>query len=356
MVTISLSPGAARPRRMPPTSAPRFGTAPKPRITSCSMRSTTSRLSRTEMDLPAGSHTYAPGIRGGSGLDEVFTLNSRIHVRATMNGTLYIVATPIGNLEDITYRAVRTLGEADLIACEDTRQTRKLLDRYAISKPLTSYHEHNEEDRSDDLIRELEAGKNVALVSDAGTPLIADPGYRLVRKARERGIQVSPIPGPSAIVAALSASGLPTDAFEFQGFFSAKRTQRHRQLEQLRDSRGTQVFYEAPHRILETLDDIAEIFGDRTLVVARELTKVHEEFLTGTAAEIREVLRSRAGIKGEFTVMIGKGAGGPADERPIPEVVAELVAQGVPRMDAYKRIARERGLSKRDVYKQCESQ
>src|SRR5260370_3013192 len=263
MVTVTLSPDAARPRRMPPTSAPRFGTSQKPRITSCSMRSTTSRLSRTEMDFPAGSHTYAPGIRGGPALDVGFTLNSRIHVRATMNGTLYIVATPIGNLEDITYRAVRTLGEADLIACEDTRQTRKLLDRYAISKPLTSYHEHNEEDRSDDLIRELEAGKNVALVSDAGTPLIADPGYRLVRKARERGIQVSPIPGPSAMVAALSAAGLPTDAFEFQGFFSAKRGPRRSHMNQLRDSPSSQVYYEVPDGVVETLHDIAEIRGDR---------------------------------------------------------------------------------------------
>jgi 16S rRNA (cytidine1402-2'-O)-methyltransferase len=272
-----------------------------------------------------------------------------------MNGTLYIVATPIGNLEDITYRAVRILGEADLIACEDTRHTRKLLQRYAISKPLVSYHEHNEEERSDELIRELQAGRSVALVSDAGTPLIADPGYRLVRKARALGIGVTPIPGASAMVAALSASGLPTDTFEFQGFFSAKRTQRRRQLEELRNAQQTHVFYEAPHRILETLDDIAEILGaGRLIVLARELTKLHEEFLAGTAAEIRDVLRSRTGIKGEFTVMIGKGTGRPLDEKPIAEAVAELVAEGIPRMEAYKRIARERGLSKREVYKQCE--
>ena len=273
-----------------------------------------------------------------------------------MNGTLYIVATPIGNLEDITYRAVRILGEVGLIACEDTRQTRKLLQRYTINKPLVSYHEHNEDERSDELIRELQSGKSVALVSDAGTPLIADPGYRLVRKARALGIPVTPIPGPSAAVAALSASGLPTDAFEFQGFFSGKRTQRRRQLEDLRDTQLTQVFYEAPHRILETLDEIAEILGAcRPVVLARELTKLHEEFLSGTAAEIREVLSARSAIKGEFTVMIGKGMGRPVDEQPIAEAVAELVADGVPRMEAYKRIARERGLSKRDVYKECES-
>jgi 16S rRNA (cytidine1402-2'-O)-methyltransferase len=272
-----------------------------------------------------------------------------------MNGTLYIVATPIGNLEDITYRAVRILGEADLIACEDTRHTRKLLDRYAIGTPLISYHEHNEEARSEELIRELQAGRNIALVSDAGTPLIADPGYRLVLKAREVGIQVMPIPGPSAILTALSASGLPTDAFEFQGFFGAKRTARRHQLEEIRDAAHTQVFYEAPHRILETLGDMAEILGgERPVVVARELTKIHEEFLSGTAAEIHETLRSRTAIKGEFTVMIGKGLGRPMDDKPIAEAVAELVAEGVSRMDAYKRVARERGLSKRDVYKQCE--
>jgi 16S rRNA (cytidine1402-2'-O)-methyltransferase len=273
-----------------------------------------------------------------------------------MSGTLYIVATPIGNLEDITYRAVRILGEAGLIACEDTRQTRKLLQRYAIGKPLVSYHEHNEEERSDELIRELQSGRDVALVSDAGTPLIADPGFRLVRKARALGITVTPVPGPSAIVTALSASGLPTDTFEFQGFFSAKRTPRRRQLEELQDAKHTQVFYEAPHRILETLDDIAEVLGaDRPVVLARELTKLHEEFLFGTAAEIRDALRSRTGIKGEFTVMIGKGTGRPVNEKPIAEAVADLVAEGVPRMEAYKRVARERGLSKREVYKQCES-
>jgi|SRR5579872_2308980 len=273
-----------------------------------------------------------------------------------MNGTLYIVATPIGNLEDITYRAVRILGEADLIACEDTRQTRKLLDRYGIGKPLISYHEHNEEERSAELIRELQAGRTVALVSDAGTPLIADPGYRLVRKARESGIAVSPIPGPSAMLAALSASGLPTDAFEFHGFFPAKHGQRVRALETLRDTEATHVFYEAPHRILETIDDIAVVLGaERPVVVARELTKIHEEFLSGTAAEIQAQLRARSAIKGEITVMIAKGAAMPVDQKPVGDAVAELVAGGMPRMEAYKRVARERGLSKRDVYRQCET-
>jgi len=276
-------------------------------------------------------------------------------VSPTESGTLYIVATPIGNLEDITYRAVRVLGEVDRIACEDTRQTRRLLDHYGINKPLVSYHDHNEQEKSDDLVRDLQAGRNIALVSDAGTPLIADPGYRLVEKARAAGIAVIPIPGPSAILAALSASGLPTDSFEFHGFFPAKTTQRKNLLRRLLDSESTQVFYEAPHRIIETLDDIAEVLGDRPVVVARELTKIYEEFLSGTASLIRDSLRSRNAIRGEFTVMIGKGAGRPMDRRPVEEAVEELIALGMSRMDAYKRVARERGISKRDVYKQIET-
>ncbi len=272
-----------------------------------------------------------------------------------MPGTLFIVATPIGNLEDITYRAVRVLQEADLIACEDTRHTRKLLDHYGIRKPFVSYHEHNERERSDELLAQLEAGKNIALVSDAGTPLIADPGYRLVEKARAGGIVVSPVPGPSAIVAALSASGLPTDSFEFHGFFPVKSAPRRRLLERLAHSESTQVFYEAPHRILQSLTDIAETLGPRPIVVARELTKVHEEFLAGTAAEIRAALESRNGIKGEFTVLIGKASGEPADQPSLEDAVAELIDRGISRMDAYKRAARERGLSKRDVYKKFES-
>lgn len=272
-----------------------------------------------------------------------------------MSGILYVVATPIGNLEDITHRAVRVLGEADLIACEDTRQTRKLLERYGIARPLTSYHEHNEQERADELVRELENGKNIALVSDAGTPLIADPGYRVVQKARALGFTVTPIPGPSAMVAALSASGLPSDAFEFRGFLPVKRAQRRRVLEQTKESASTQIFYEAPHRIVETLDDASELLGDRPVVLARELTKVHEEFLSGTAAEIRDELRNRSSVKGEFTVMIGKGAGRAMDDRPLEDIVAELESQGVPRMEAYKRVARERGISKREVYKKCES-
>ena len=273
-----------------------------------------------------------------------------------MSGTLYIVATPIGNLEDITTRAVRILGEVDLIACEDTRQTRKLLDRYSIARPLVSYHEHNEQARSADLLRELEAGKNIALVSDAGTPLIADPGYRLVEQARNVGITVCPIPGPSALLAALSASGLPTDSFSFHGFLPPKRGQRRKFLEDLRASDATLVFYEAPHRLLDALEDIEEILGPRPVVVARELTKIHEEFLRGTAAELRETLEKRPSVKGEITLMIGKGETAQVDDTPLAEAVEKLVESGISKMDALKIVARQRGLSKREVYKRLNEQ
>ena len=269
-----------------------------------------------------------------------------------VSGTLYIVATPIGNLEDITLRAVRVLGEVDLIACEDTRQTRKLLDRYSIAKPLVSYHEHNERVRAADLLRDLEAGKNIALVSDAGTPLIADPGYRLVEQARQMGIPVSPIPGPSAVLAALSGSGLATDSFSFHGFLPAKKGQRRTFLDAFRGSQATLVFYEAPHRILDTLEDIEEVLGPRPVVIARELTKVHEEFLRGTAAELREALGKRPSVKGEITLMVGKSETTEVDETPVAEAVEKLVESGVPRMEALKTVARRRGLSKREVYKQ----
>jgi len=267
-----------------------------------------------------------------------------------VSGTLYIVATPIGNLEDITLRALRILREVDQIACEDTRQTRKLLDRHGIVKPMVSYHEHNEQARAEELLRELEAGKNIALVSDAGTPLIADPGYRLVAQARSHGVTVSPIPGASALVSALSASGLPTDSFFFGGFLPAKKTQRRKTLEAMKNYPATLVFYEAPHRILEALEDIAEVLGPRRVTLGRELTKIHEEFIEGAVAELREALAERPSIKGEITLMISKGDAPPVDATPIEEAFDRLLEAGVPRMDAMKTLARERGLSKREVY------
>jgi len=266
-------------------------------------------------------------------------------------GTLFIVATPIGNLEDITLRALRVLKEVDLIACEDTRQSGKLLSHYGIATGTISYHEHNEASRGADLVARMEAGASVALITDAGTPLVSDPGYRLVNAAIAAGVTVVPIPGASAALGALAAAGLATDEFRFCGFLPPKSGQRRKALEELQEESCTLVFYEAPHRILDTLEDIEEVYGTRPVVVARELTKLHEEFLRGTAAEVRAKLAERPSVKGEITLLIGKGA--PiVDDSPIPEAVAAMEARGIPRMDAIKQVARERGLSKRDVYKE----
>jgi 16S rRNA (cytidine1402-2'-O)-methyltransferase len=273
-----------------------------------------------------------------------------------MPGVLYLVATPIGNLEDITYRAVRILGEVDTIACEDTRETRKLLDHYGIRKPTISYHEHNEAERAAELAARMLGGEKVALVSDAGMPLVSDPGYRLVRAAIENGIAVEPIPGPSAALTALAASGLPTDSFRFGGFLPPKAGQRERLLEALESEQATLIFYEAPHRILEALETVEAVLGPRPVVVARELTKLHEEILRGTAAEIHAQLAARPAarpaIKGEMTLLIGKATAPRAEQGPVKEAVEELVRGGAERMQAIKQIARRRGLSKREVYEQ----
>jgi 16S rRNA (cytidine1402-2'-O)-methyltransferase len=267
-----------------------------------------------------------------------------------MYGCLYIIASPIGNLEDITLRAVRLLRESSLIACEDTRHTRKLLDHLGISTPMVSYHEHNEATRTVELIEKLECGANIALVSDAGTPLISDPGYRLVTAAIAAGIAVVPVPGPSAALAALAGSGLTTDSFRFCGFLPPKPTQRRKMLEQLRHETCTLIFYEAPHRVLDSLDDLSAVMGSRPIAVARELTKLHEEFLRGTAAQVRAQLAERPSIRGEFTVLIGKAEAVEPDETPIEEAVRAFESQGLPRMDAIKQVARARGMSKREVY------
>lgn len=268
-----------------------------------------------------------------------------------MAGTLYLVATPIGNLEDITLRAVRVLKEADLIACEDTRQTHKLLEHYGIQTGVISYHEHNEATRAPELVERLAGGARIALVSDAGTPLVSDPGYRLVTQAAEKGIRVEPIPGPSAAIAALAGSALPTDEFRFAGFLPPRSAQRRKALERLKDETATVIFYEAPHRLTETLDDIEELLGERPVVIARELTKIHEEFLRGTAAELK---RAHPQFKGEVTLLIGKALHHQvaADAPPIPEAVEALVRGGMSRMDAMKAVAKDRGISKRDVYRE----
>jgi len=271
-----------------------------------------------------------------------------------MSGNLYLIATPIGNLEDITYRAARILAEVSAIACEDTRESHKLLEHLGIRKPLLSCHEHNERARSEEIVAKLLYGEDIALISDAGSPLVSDPGYRLVDAALEAGVTVVPVPGPSALITALTASGLETDAFYFGGFLPPKPTQRRKVLESLAELDATLIFYESPHRILESLADVADVLGARRTVVARELTKIHEEFLRGTAAGIGETLASRPSVKGEITLLIAKADAQAEDTMPIPEAVGELVAAGVSRMDAMKAVARRRGISKREVYKAME--
>lgn len=271
-----------------------------------------------------------------------------------MSGILYVVATPIGNLEDITYRAVRILKEVKWIACEDTRQTRKLLDHYSIATPQVSYHEHNETERAKELCSRLLAGESGALVSDAGVPLISDPGYRLVHSAVGAGVTVVPIPGANAALAALSASGLPTDSFHFAGFLPPRTGQRVHALEALKSEQATLIFYEAPHRIIEALADVQTVMGDRDVVVGREITKMHEEFLHGTASVVRAQLEERDVVKGEITLLVAKATRPLADERPIEEAVEAHMRAGMSRMDAIKAVAKERGLAKRDVYREFE--
>jgi len=270
-------------------------------------------------------------------------------------GCLYLVATPIGNLEDITLRAVRILKEADVIACEDTRHTQKLLNHYGIKKDTVSYHEHNELTRSPELVIELEQGAKIALVSDAGTPGISDPGHRLVTLCLRHRIPVVPIPGPSALIAALAASGLPTEEFLFVGFLPARAGARRKALDALKAESRTLIFYEAPHRVVETLADASEILGARPAVIAREVTKIHEEFLRGPLSELLDSARKRA-PRGEITLLIGPGD--PQMQRVDPSVslkerVEQLEAEGgIDRKAALKQAARERGLGKREAYKQ----
>lgn len=270
-------------------------------------------------------------------------------------GTLFVVGTPIGNLDDITLRALNTLKSVDLVACEDTRRTQNLLNHYQVSTPTTSYHEHNEMTKAAELILRLEEGAKIALVSDAGMPGISDPGYRLISLCIRHQIPVVPIPGASAFVAALVASGLPTDAFRFSGFLPPKSSQRRKVLEAQKSSHKTLIFYEAPHRILETLDDIHEVLGNRHLVVAREVTKVHEEFLRGRCLDVLAQLRQRDPVQGEITLLIGR-----ADEEPPPYADVPLRSridqimreQNLDRMEALKAVARERGISKRQAYRE----
>jgi len=275
--------------------------------------------------------------------------------RQAGTGCLYLVATPIGNLEDITLRAIRILKEVDLIACEDTRQTQKLLQHYGIRKELVSYHAHNELTRAPEWVIELEQGAKAAVVSDAGTPVISDPGHHLVTLCLRHHIPVVPIPGPSAFVAALAASGLPSEEFLFVGFLPPRTGARRKALDALKTESRTLVLYEAPHRIVETLADAADILGARPAVIAREVTKIHEEFLRGDLNELLKSARKRA-PRGEITLLIGPGAAEPQHVAPaisLRQRVEQIeTAAGIDRKAALKQAARERGLAKREAYKQ----
>jgi 16S rRNA (cytidine1402-2'-O)-methyltransferase len=273
---------------------------------------------------------------------------------------LYVVGTPIGNLEDITLRALRVLKGADVIACEDTRQTQKLLHHYGIERPTVSYHEHNEMTRAAELIRQLEEGARVALVTDAGMPAISDPGYRLISLAVRHQIPVVPIPGASAFLAALVASGLPTDSFRFSAFLPAKRGQRRQTLEDIRDLPRTQIFYEAPHRIEETLADIVETLGGaRHVVISREVTKLHEEFLRGRADELLDQVKARP-LKGEITLLIARAEPQSAATEPPPKVNLRerlqeiMAAEALDEKTALKRLAKEMGVSKSEAYRELQ--
>ncbi|HTP04437.1 MAG TPA: 16S rRNA (cytidine(1402)-2'-O)-methyltransferase [Nitrospirota bacterium] len=268
-------------------------------------------------------------------------------------GVLYIVATPIGNLEDITLRAIRVLREVDLIAAEDTRHTKHLLDRYNIETHLTSYHDHNKEEKAPVLVARILEGKSVALVSDAGTPGISDPGYFLINLAVDQKIPVVPIPGATAAIAALSISGLPTDSFAFEGFLPTKHGARIKRLQELTQEERTIIFYEAPHKIIKTIEDMLEVFGDRRTVVTRELTKIHEETIRGTLSDI--LTRLHAGtIKGEFTIIV-HGASAEPQKRDIDtaEYLKNLmIHRGLSKKEAISVAAEELGIPKKNVYRE----
>jgi len=272
-------------------------------------------------------------------------------------GKLFIVGTPIGNLEDITLRALNTLKSSNLIACEDTRRTQKLLNHYDIHTRTISYHEHNEMTRAPELVLRMEQGSVISLVSDAGMPVLSDPGFRLVHLAVRHKIPVVPIPGPSAMVSALVAAGLPLNEFIFAGFLPAKRSARRKALTALAAFERTVIFYEAPHRIVESLRDVHEILGERDTVIAREVTKVHEEFLRGSVGEIRDLMK-KSPLKGELTVILGPGAVPPesgGDSNSLHAEVERLRAsEGLDERGALKVIARARGISRSEAYRQLQ--
>jgi 16S rRNA (cytidine1402-2'-O)-methyltransferase len=267
-------------------------------------------------------------------------------------GILYLVATPIGNLEDITLRALRILKEVDLIACEDTRHSRKLLNHYGITTALTAYHQHNEEPKAEKLVEKLQDGKSIALISDAGTPGISDPGYRIVVACRNASLPVVAIPGPSAVISALAISGLPTDAFVFAGFLPARSTARREALTRLRAEQRTTLFYEAPHRLGETLAEIVEELGaEREVAVARELTKMHE-LVRGRAEEVQQHFAAKD-IRGEIVLLIGPATAAETPTVTVKEALAQLLAEGMLLRAAVKQVAKAYGLPGDEVYKEA---
>jgi 16S rRNA (cytidine1402-2'-O)-methyltransferase len=275
-------------------------------------------------------------------------------IAARVSGKLFVVGTPIGNLEDITIRAIRVLKEVDLIACEDTRHTQKLLTHYSIQTPTISYHGHNEMTRAPELIIQIEEGSQVALVSDAGMPVISDPGYRLVHLAIRHGIPVIPVPGASAIVAALAAAGMPVDKFRFLGFLPSKKLARRKSLQELVDANKALVFYESPHRVVDMLEDVCEFLGNRPAVVAREVTKVHEEFVRGSVSEVLDHLKSKP-VKGEITVLVGPSQASAGTASFSQSIRSELeqarASEGLDERGALKAVARRRGISKSEAYR-----
>ena len=269
-----------------------------------------------------------------------------------MKGKLYLVATPIGNLEDITLRAIKTLKEVDIIAAEDTRHTLQLLNHLEITKPLISYHRHNEEEKSDNLINILLDGKNIALVSDAGTPVISDPGEEIVKKAIEKNIEIIPIPGACALITALISSGLNSKEFTFIGFLPLNKKLRKQKLEEIKKSTKTIILYEAPHKIKNTLEDLAKITQERKIVLARELTKIHEEFITGTAQELINKLEEP---KGEFVIIIEENCIN-NEEKILNNLTLEehynfYKEQGLEKKEIIKKIAKDRNTNKNEIYK-----
>lgn len=270
-------------------------------------------------------------------------------------GTLYIVSTPIGNLEDITLRALNILRDVQIIAAEDTRHTQKILQRYNISTAQTSYHDHNKEEKAEILISRLKEGRDIALVSDAGTPGISDPGYYLINRAIEEGIKVTPVPGPTASIAALSISGLPTDAFVFEGFLPAKKTARQKKLRELSTERRTLILFEAPHRLASTLRDIAEVLGDRKIVLTRELTKVFEEVIRGRVSEVIAKIEGRR-LKGEMTLLL-EGAQKEVAAGEVPDLHDYLKMliekKGLSLKDAVSKASRDLDIPRNKVYKEA---